>query len=82
MSSKASYIVEWSGGGGGGSEDASAFWNLKWSDVFFFVSAIKTSDMKHINTLCGQNVEFVNVKPGGTCSNHWALEGDSVRTAQ
>jgi hypothetical protein len=30
---------------------------------------------KHINTLCGQNVEFVNVKPGGTYSNHWALEG-------
>jgi hypothetical protein len=28
---------------------------------------------KHINTLCGQNVEFVNVKPGGTYSNHWAL---------
>jgi hypothetical protein len=27
---------------------------------------------KHINTLCGQNVEFVNVKPGGTYSNHWA----------
>jgi hypothetical protein len=21
---------------------------------------------KHINTLCGQNVEFVIVKPGGT----------------
>jgi hypothetical protein len=20
---------------------------------------------KHINTLCGQNAEFVNVKPGG-----------------
>jgi hypothetical protein len=40
---------------------------------------------KHINTLCGQNVEFVNVKPGGTYSNHWALEGivkDPVRTAQ
>ena len=30
---------------------------------------------KHINTLCGQNVEFVNVKPGGTYSDHWALEG-------
>jgi hypothetical protein len=29
---------------------------------------------KHINTLCGQNVEFVNVKPGGAYSNHWALE--------
>jgi hypothetical protein len=28
---------------------------------------------KHINTLSGQNVEFVNVKPGGTYSNHWAL---------
>jgi hypothetical protein len=28
---------------------------------------------KHINTLCRQNVEFVNVKPGGTYSNHSAL---------
>ena len=27
---------------------------------------------KHINTLCGQNVELVNVKPGGTYSDHWA----------
>jgi len=30
---------------------------------------------KHINTLCGQNVELFNVKPGGTQSNHWALKG-------
>jgi hypothetical protein len=30
---------------------------------------------KHINTLCGQNVEFVKVKPGGTYNNHWPLEG-------
>jgi hypothetical protein len=30
---------------------------------------------KHINTLCGQNVEFLHVKPGGTYSNHWALNG-------
>jgi hypothetical protein len=29
---------------------------------------------KHINTLCGQNVEFVNVKPVGTYSDHWASE--------
>jgi hypothetical protein len=29
---------------------------------------------KHINTLCGQNVEFFNVKPGGKYSNHWALK--------
>jgi hypothetical protein len=25
---------------------------------------------KHINTLCGQNVELLNVKPGGTYSDH------------
>ena len=30
---------------------------------------------KHINTLCGQNVELLNFKPGGTYSNHWALKG-------
>jgi len=30
---------------------------------------------KHINTVCGQNVEFVSLKPGGTYSDHWALEG-------
>jgi hypothetical protein len=28
---------------------------------------------KHINTLCGQNVEFVNVKPAGAHSDHWAV---------
>ena len=31
--------------------------------------------IKHINSLCGLDVEFVSVKPGGTYSNHWALEG-------
>jgi hypothetical protein len=25
---------------------------------------------KHINTLCGQNAELLNVEPGGTYSNH------------
>jgi hypothetical protein len=29
----------------------------------------------HINTLCVQNVEFLNVTAGGTYSDHWALEG-------
>jgi hypothetical protein len=38
---------------------------------------------QHIKTVCGQNVEFVNVKPGGTYinvkpggtnSNHYALK--------
>jgi hypothetical protein len=31
--------------------------------------------MKHTNTLCGQNVEFLCVKAGGTYSDHWALKG-------
>ena len=30
--------------------------------------------IKHINTLCGQNIELLNVEPGGTYSNHWALK--------
>jgi len=37
---------------------------------------------KHINTLCGQNVEFCNVKlvvhivtTGDTCSDQWAIKG-------
>jgi hypothetical protein len=30
---------------------------------------------EHINTLCGQNEGFVDVKPGGTYSNHWATKG-------
>ena len=27
---------------------------------------------KHINTLCWQNVELVNVKTNGTYIDHWA----------
>ena len=30
---------------------------------------------KHINTLCGQKAEFLNVKPGGKYSDHWAVKG-------
>ena len=30
---------------------------------------------KHINTLCGQNIELFNVKPGGTYSDQLALKG-------
>jgi hypothetical protein len=36
---------------------------------------------KHINTLCGQNVQLLNVKPGGTYSNHWALKGFRAGTS-
>jgi len=54
------------------------------------VSVIKTSQLmlyreiidgcseihtKHINTLCGQNVELLNVKLSGRYSNHWAVKG-------
>jgi len=39
---------------------------------------------KHINTLCGQNVELLNVKTGGTYSDHWVLEGkiSVIQTSQ
>jgi len=30
---------------------------------------------KHMNTLFGQNVKLLNVKPGGTYSDHWAAKG-------
>jgi hypothetical protein len=30
---------------------------------------------KHINTLCGQKVEFFNVEAGGIYSDHWDLKG-------
>jgi hypothetical protein len=31
--------------------------------------------IRRINTLCGQNVGLLSVKPGGTYSNRWALNG-------
>jgi hypothetical protein len=43
-------------------------------EIIAVCSAIHT---KHMNILCGQNVELLNVKPGGTYSNHWALKGYS-----
>ena len=30
---------------------------------------------KYTHILCGQNVEWLNVKPGGTYSNHYAVKG-------
>jgi hypothetical protein len=49
---------------------------MLYSEIIAVCSEIHT---KHINTLCGQNVEFVNVKPGGTYTNHWALNGQERR---
>ena len=34
--------------------------------------------IKHINTLCGQNVELLSVKPDGSYSNHWALNDNQA----
>jgi thiamine biosynthesis protein ThiC len=44
---------------------------MLYSEIIAVCSEIQT---KHINTLCGQNEEFVIVKRGGTYSNHWALK--------
>ena len=32
---------------------------------------------KHINTLCGQNVELLNVKPGCTQRNDWTFKANT-----
>ena len=44
---------------------------MLYSEIFALFSQIRT---KHINTLCGQKVEFLDFKPGGTYSNHWDLK--------
>jgi hypothetical protein len=44
---------------------------MLYSEIIAVCSQIHT---KHINTLCGQNVEFLNVKPGGTKNDHCALK--------
>jgi hypothetical protein len=45
---------------------------MLYSEIIAVFSQIHT---KHTNTLCGQNVEFLNVKLGGSYSNHWAVKG-------
>jgi len=45
---------------------------MLYSEIIAVCSQIHT---KHIYTLCGQNVELLNVKPSGTYSDHWAVEG-------
>jgi hypothetical protein len=45
---------------------------MLYSEIIAVCSQIHT---KHINTLCGQNVEFVDIKPGGSYSDHCALGG-------
>ena len=45
---------------------------MLYMEIIDVYTAIHT---KHINTLCGQNEELLNFKPGGTYSNHWTLKG-------
>ena len=43
---------------------------MLYREIIYVCSQIHT---KHINTLCGQKVELLNVEIGGTYSDHWAL---------
>jgi hypothetical protein len=43
---------------------------MLYREIIAVCSEIRT---KHINTLCGQNVELLNVKPGGTYSPYRAV---------
>jgi len=52
---------------------------MLYSEIIALCSQIHT---KHINTLCGQKAELVNVKlvvhivtTDGTYSDHWGVEG-------
>jgi len=40
---------------------------MLYTEIIAICSQIHT---KHINTLCGQKVEFVDIKLGGTYSDH------------
>jgi len=44
---------------------------MLYREIIAFCSQIHT---KLLNTTVGHNVEFLNVKPGGTYSNHWAVK--------
>ena len=53
----------------------SAFKGLKTNHLMLYretIAVCSQSHTEHINIRCGQNVGFVNVKPSGTYSNHWA----------
>ena len=44
---------------------------MLYREIIAICSQIHT---RHINILCGQNVEFLNVTPRGPYSDHWALK--------
>jgi hypothetical protein len=52
---------------------------MLYSEIIAVCSEIHT---KHINTLCGQNVELLNVKHGGTYSNQLKVKHSTIRASQ
>ena len=46
--------------------------SVVYSEIIAVCSDTRTKHIR-VNTLCGQKVEFVNIKPSGTYSNNWAL---------
>jgi len=50
---------------------------MLYREIMAVCSEIHTKD---INTACGQNVELLNVKSGGTNSDHWDLNGYACTT--
>jgi hypothetical protein len=45
---------------------------MLYKEIIAVCSEVNT---EHINVLCGQNVNFLNVKLGGSFINHWDLKG-------
>jgi len=45
---------------------------MLYTEIIAVCSEIHT---KHIDTLCGQNLEFLDLKPVGTYGNRWVLMG-------
>ena len=45
---------------------------MQYREIIAVCSEINT---KHVNTLCGQNVELLNGKPVGASRDQWALKG-------
>ena len=46
------------------------------------IAVCSQNHTKHINTLCGQNVELLCVKPSGTNSEHWGLKDKHKKYAR
>jgi len=48
---------------------------MLYSEIIALCSQIRT---KHINRMCGQNVELLDVKPVGTNSDRWPKDVTTV----